>query len=131
MGSTEKYAEATALRERADELAREATAERHQELLAQPLFDRLIFAATSRCPCGAGLAYDPAHEDPGSVFTGPSAWDCSAILLGTAIAPGQPGAVTHTGELPFAFYSIKSEGQPSAEGATTRPEAAPTPAVAG
>lgn len=70
----------------------------------------LIFAATSRCPCGAGLAYP---RDAGMH----GAWDCSAILTGTAATD-----VKHTAELPFAFYEIKSEQQPSANGATTRPE---------
>lgn len=80
----------------------------------------LTYAATARCPCGAGLAYGN-KADPDSVFNIPSAWDCSAILLGTAIPSGQPGAVTHTDQLPFAFWEIKSENQPSARGATTRP----------
>jgi hypothetical protein len=48
-------------------------------------------------------------------------WDCSAILTGEAIPVGQPGAVKHEARLPFAFYEIKSENQPSARGATTRP----------
>lgn len=82
---------------------------------------KLVYAATSRCPCGAGLAYDPDDSGEGTVFRGPSAWDCSAILLGAAIPAGQPGAVEHTDKLPFAFYEIKSEDQPSAGGATTRP----------
>ncbi len=76
---------------------------------------KLIYAATSRCPCGAGLAYDPAAKGEG-VWRGPSYWDCSAILLGTA-----DKGVQHTDKLPFAFYEIKAEGQPSAQGATTRP----------
>lgn len=73
---------------------------------------RLVYAATNRCPCGAGLAYEPGGERE---------WDCSAILLGEAIPSGEPGAVQHTARLPFAFYEIKGENQPSAEGATTRP----------
>jgi hypothetical protein len=72
---------------------------------------KLVYAATSRCPCGAGLAY----------ASGDDAWDCSAILLGEAIPTGQPDAVQHTAKLPFVFYEIKSENQPSANGATTRP----------
>ncbi len=79
----------------------------------------MTFAATARCPCGAGLAYDDSCEEP--PFRGPSYWDCSAILLGDAVPSGQPGAVSHTDHLPFAFYEIKSEGQPSAQGRTTRP----------
>lgn len=123
MSSAEKYAEAEQLEKRAAELKAEASAERHQEIRARPLLDRLVFAASARCDCGAGLAYDPAHEDPGSVFKGPSYWDCSAIILGTAIPSGQPGAVKHSDRFPFAFYEIKSENQPSADGQTTRPAA--------
>lgn len=82
----------------------------------------MTFAATARCPCGAGLAYDETCvQEP---FRGPSYWDCSAILLGDAIPSGQPGSVQHTAQLPFAFWEIKSEHQPSAAGATTRPQAA-------
>jgi hypothetical protein len=78
---------------------------------------QLRYAAHARCVCGAGMAYDPSadHRMPDGGY-----WDCSAILLGTAIPSGQPGAVTHTDRLPFAFYEIKSEDQPSAQGATTR-----------
>lgn len=82
----------------------------------------LIYASAARCPCGAGLAYDPSDTGEGTPFKGPSAWECSAILLGTAIPSGQPGSVTHTDKLPFAFYEIKSESQPSARGRTTRPQ---------
>lgn len=59
------------------------------------------------------MAYDPTSND--------RFWDCSAILLGTAIPSGAPGAVKHEARLPFAFYEIKSENQPSAGGVTTRP----------
>lgn len=78
----------------------------------------LRFAATARCPCGAGLAYWTDRPTPGSVFKIPSAWDCSAILLGVADT-----TVQHTDQLPFAFYEVKSEDQPSAQGRTTRPAA--------
>lgn len=68
----------------------------------------LRFAAYSRCSCEAGLAYP--------VCSGPrGAWHCSAILLGTASRD-----LSHTPELPFTFYEVKSEDQPSANGATTR-----------
>ena len=73
--------------------------------------DDLIYAATVRCPCGAGMAYREGDD----------AWDCSAILLGTAVPSGEPGSVKHEARLPFVFYEIKSEKQPSANGATTRP----------
>lgn len=73
----------------------------HRELKPK----HLTYAATTRCPCGAGMAYG----------RGMDSWDCSAILLGTA----DPG-VKHEAKLPFVFYEVKSEGQPSANGATTR-----------
>lgn len=76
--------------------------------------DELTFAARSRCKCGLGLAYPNDTGMHGS-------WDCSGVLLGAA-AKDQP----HD-SLPFAFYEIKSENQPSANGATTR--AAPTAEV--
>ncbi len=74
----------------------------------KPTSEALVYSASARCPCGAGLAY-PAHCGTGG------AWDCSAILLGTA----DPN-VEHTDKLPFAFYEVKSEVQPSAQGLTTR-----------
>lgn len=77
----------------------------------------LIYAAEARCPCGAGLAYE---KDAGP-YGDKAVWDCSAILLDAAIPSGQPGSVQHTGQLPFVFYDIKSEKQPSAGGVTTRP----------
>lgn len=67
---------------------------------------RLTYAAGTRCPCGLGIAHR----------AGDDYWDCSGILLGTA-----DPTVQHTAELPFVFYEIKSEYQPSARGATTRP----------
>jgi len=78
----------------------------------------LTYAATARCPCGAGLAYNKSCqlEDTPARWPYNGYWDCSAILLGSA-----NHAVQHTAQLPFAFYNIKSEGQPSARGGTTRP----------
>ncbi len=73
----------------------------------------LIYAAYSRCECGAGLAYHKGSGSRGS-------WDCSDILTGRAIEKDKLGSVTHTGRMPFLFYEIKSEDQPSAFGATTR-----------
>ena len=116
--SEELYAEAKALDEKCIELRRQAQAARQQELLEVPKAKRLVYAASTRCPCGAGLAYDPCYEDESSPFVGPLSgyWDCSEILLGTAKTEKK-----HTDKLPFAFYEVKSEGQPSANGATTRP----------
>lgn len=116
--SIDLYAEADKLEKQLQEIRKQAHEARQSELKAQKLSDRLIYAATSRCPCGAGLAYDPAFEDKNSVFKGPFSgyWDCSAIMLGTA-----DKSVKHTAHLPFSFYEVRQEGQPSAGGATTRP----------
>ena len=76
----------------------------------------LRYAAYKRCPCGAGLAYVPGSKE--------QSWDCSDILLGRAATKDQAGSVEHTGKLPFIFYEILGEQQPSAKGATTRPQAA-------
>ncbi len=75
--------------------------------------DELIFSATSRCVCGAGRAYPKNIGLRGS-------WDCSDILLGRA--PIGEGGKQHDAPLPFMFYEIKSETQPSANGLTTRPK---------
>lgn len=79
--------------------------------------DDLLYAAYSRCPCGAGIA-----TRRNAKTLAEQRWDCSAILLGEAIPSGQPDSVQHCGEMPYAFYEIKSENQPSAQGATTRPK---------
>jgi len=75
--------------------------------------DVLIYAATTRCECGAGMAYPTSIGPHG-------AWHCSDILTFRAATSASPEAKTHTNPLPFSFYSIKSENQPSAHGATTR-----------
>lgn len=69
----------------------------------------LIYAARERCSCGCGMAYP---KDVGVQ----GAWYCSAILLGQAEA-----GTAHSSPLPFMFYEVKSEQQPSVRGATTRP----------
>jgi hypothetical protein len=74
---------------------------------------QLVYAANSRCPCGAGLAHPKKIGRDGY-------WDCSDILTGRAIPKGEEGWVTHTAQLPFVFYEVKSEDQPSAQGASTR-----------
>lgn len=76
--------------------------------------DELRYSAYSRCECGAGLAYP---KDCGINHY----WDCADILTGRAIPADKEGAKQHAGQLPFMFYEIKSEDQPSANGATTRP----------
>jgi hypothetical protein len=76
------------------------------------LLRRLVFSATARCECGAGLAYDRRAETP--------VWDCSAILLGDAmLQAGERGTVGHSG--PWEYNAIVSERSPVAHGATTRP----------
>lgn len=82
------------------------------------LADELRFAATSRCTCGAGLAY---HRDAHEIRDG--AWRCSAAMMHALPTP-DPFAGQHK-ELPFMVYEVKSEDQPSAQGATTRPEVKP------
>jgi len=106
-------------RKELDELSRLAVEKKTSEQRAKPISERIVNSAHARCPCGAGLAYDPVAEDETNVFKGPGSgyWDCSAIILGT-----QDNSVKHTAKLPFAFYDVKSEGQPSACGATTRPK---------
>jgi hypothetical protein len=118
--AAELYAEADNLEKQSEALREQAAAIERNAQLARPLIDRLVFSAGARCACGLGLAYDPAgevawHKD--SPLRGPNAWDCSGVLLETA-----PAGTTHD-SFPFAFYEIKSENQPSALGATTRPKA--------
>ena len=115
---------ADTLEQQTKALRAEASAVRTAELKAKPVADRIVYAARSRCACGAGMAYDPTAEDAEPVFVDTYAgywyagyWDCSAIILGT-----QDDSLTHTAKLPFAFYNLKSEGQASANGDTTRPK---------
>lgn len=80
---------------------------------------KLTYAATQRCLCGAGMAYGDMTYDEDSSFVKPynGYWDCSAILDGTA-----DKNIKHEAKLPFSFYEINSENQPSARGDTTRPQ---------
>lgn len=89
------------------------TAEVKRKLAAGEMFtdSELLYAAYARCPCGAGLAYPKAA--PMGHY-----WDCSDILTGRAAGKE---SVQHTDRLPFAFWEVKGENQPSAYGATTRP----------
>ncbi len=92
----------------------------------------LRYSAGARCTCGAGLAYPLDHADAQEL----SAWVCSRVLLGEVEMPPvvssapsgffapierpDVAGVVHQ-EFSFASYEIKSEAQPSARGATTRP----------
>jgi hypothetical protein len=78
--------------------------------ISESTVDDLIYSAFHRCPCGAGMAYHRHANIQGN-------WDCSKILLGTA-----DPSITHSAQLPFLFYEITSENQPSANGNTTRPK---------
>lgn len=73
----------------------------------------LIYAAFNRCKCGAGLAYPRGCG-------GWHYWACSDLLTGRAAATDPNDAWAHSPRLPFVAYEIKSEQQPSANGATTR-----------
>lgn len=75
----------------------------------------LVYSAIARCSCGAGLAH------PRELTSDNRYWDCSDILTGRALSIGEIGAKEHTSPLPFAFWKVKSEEQPSAYGHTTRP----------
>lgn len=128
---------ARALAEKAERLSRdledvnaERSELRQQALELSPLNERLIYAAATRCACGAGMAYDPANEAM-AFFKGPSKWECSDIIRFRELTPEEQAAAkaaTHTAALPFAFYEVKSENQPSANGMTTRERAIPQPA---
>lgn len=118
----DKLAEADALASRAQQLREQARIERMEEGRKRPLAERLRYAAYARCKCGAGLAYDPFQADnTDSPFRGPTDWECSAVLLRRNNPVDSPPPGPHEPPLPFVFYEIKSEDQPSARGATTRP----------
>lgn len=64
MTSIEMLKEADNLTAKSFELRDAAAKLRHEELIARPIGERLIYAAHARCPCGYGMAYDPASEGP-------------------------------------------------------------------
>lgn len=79
--------------------------DKHNEVFTD---SELVYAAIARCKkCGAGMAHpkdcDPWHQ-----------WTCSSVLKGIGTDKGHEA-------LPFSMYEVKSEEQPSANGATTRP----------
>lgn len=76
--------------------------------------DELIYSAGARCKCGAGLAYMKDCPDPLR-----HQWSCSDVLKGKI----RKFTMEEHPSYPFAFYEIKSEDQPSAQGHTTRPKA--------
>ncbi|HXK15094.1 MAG TPA: hypothetical protein VNH45_11200 [Gaiellaceae bacterium] len=122
-----KREKADELEERARKLRAEARADDLAEGRKRPLVDRLRYAATVRCHCGAGMAYDPFGPTGGLDAEGNQTphgrWECSGLLLKTAIPPGEVDSVQHTRALSFRYYDVTSEYQPSARGQTTRPQA--------
>jgi hypothetical protein len=77
----------------------------------RPKRKRLVYAATARCLCGAGLAFDPY---------GPSGqplgyWACSRMLLG-------PVAGEHCEPICFTKRTILPENAAGALRQTTRPD---------
>lgn len=74
--------------------------------------DELIYSATNRCKCGAGLAYPKR-----SVAHMYGAWICSVVLKNPTEISG-PSNLHQA--FSFSMYEIKSENQPSAKGTTTR-----------
>ena len=76
--------------------------------------EELRYAAHARCECGAGFAYPKNTRDTKLIDM---AWECSDILTGRAPLNKE---IIHSASLPFNFYEVKSEDQPSANGATTR-----------
>ena len=87
----------------------------------------LLYAATSRCRCGAGLAYPMDHEAAMIL----RAWVCSAVLRGDVEAvatrriPFGPSASESLAEhvaFDWAFYKIREETSVNnAGGFSTRP----------
>jgi hypothetical protein len=111
MITKEEYQNAVSNRDAAQEIINNYTKQKlelfEERLKTNPIFKdtELFYSRSSRCPCGAGLAYpkecSPLHY-----------WDCSAILLGKA-----DKHVKHTAQLPFSMYDIKGER----ENESTRP----------
>jgi hypothetical protein len=118
MITEQQYKEAIAKRDEAEKVinaygkqsienfkARWERFDKHNEFFKD---EDLIYSAYAVCEkCNAGLAY-PKDCGPGHQ------WTCSNVLKGIGTDKGHSA-------YPFAFYEIKSEGQPSANGATTRP----------
>jgi hypothetical protein len=75
----------------------------------RPKRNRLIYAATARCICGAGLAFDPWGESGKAL----GFWACSHVLLD---APRGE----HCSPIPFTGRTIMAENAAGAMGQTTR-----------
>jgi hypothetical protein len=71
----------------------------------------LLYAATARCQCGAGLAYPLDHE----AALRQASWKCGTVLKGESVE-GEHDS------FPFAFWKIREETSiNNAGGYSTRP----------
>lgn len=71
----------------------------------------LLYAATARCTCGAGLAYPLDHDSAMKM----QAWTCSAVLKAEVESEGHVS-------LPFVFWKVREETSINNLGRhTTRP----------
>lgn len=119
MITEEQYQQAKKSRDEAEEVIRDYIMQKREAFIervkSNPIFkpEELKYAAFATCKtCGAGLAYPKECTDPHWH------WDCSAILTGKVTGDEIMKHATY----PFSMYEIKSEDQPSANGATTRPK---------
>jgi hypothetical protein len=105
---------------RAAEYRGQSEANRKRAESGKPPFTEaeLLYAATARCKCGAGFAYPDMPFAQGF-------WACSALLISGDRTADE--AAKHDPAMPFMFWEVKSESQPSAYGATTRPATTTSP----
>ena len=66
----------------------------------QRIANRLV-VAWAACMCGARFAYDLRNHK--------GRWECSAILLGTALPNNRVGSVTHSDTMPFVFWKVERD----------------------
>jgi hypothetical protein len=89
--------------------------------------DGLIFAANARCKeCNSGLCYVERQEfETGSwLEESKGSWICLETYL-ASVAKRADFVFKEHQSLPFVFWSISSEIQPSSTGNTTRPKSGP------
>lgn len=119
MISEEQYKQAIKANDEAEAIINEYGRQKHNDFEARwKRFETkceyftdadLVYSAFTRCKkCSAGVAYP---KECGGFHQ----WTCSNVLKGVGTANGHEA-------FPFQFYEIKSENQPSANGATTRPK---------
>lgn len=89
--------------------------------------DGLIYAATARCAyCRTGLFYPEKQRfEPGSMAEDlRQCWVCLPVYA-AALANDRAFPYDSHTVYPFNFWEVKSENQPSANGASTRPPDGP------